>query len=147
MKGKVSTLNYFFIRRADKIFTGELTPSQLISGGNSSLWREQRCCSIQKCRETISCRDSLNPWEDNRESFLFLSHSPQLNNTLLTHKPHWQKEKKLEPWFRLFTYGPKHNVWQDRQVRVGVLLQSSSSSSIRDFLSFWRFMLLVILLL
>lgn len=49
----------------------------------------------RKAAETISysCRYSPSPWEDKQESFLFLSHCPELRNTLLTQKSDSRKRE------------------------------------------------------
>lgn len=93
MKGKVSTLNYFFIRRADKIFTGELTPSQLISGGNSSLWREQRCCSIQNAERQLAAEIHWTP-ERTTGSRSYSCHTALSSTTHSSHINHTGRKKK-----------------------------------------------------
>lgn len=99
--------------------------------------------------ETISCRAAEIHWapeRTNQESFLFLSHSLQLNNALLTHKPHWRKGAVIQ----IVYVWARHNVRQDSRVKKGKLSQSSSSSSsilLRGFLFVWRFTQFLVYLL
>lgn len=98
VKASILKANYFRIwsKTPLQMFTGEAALFCPTATGNST---DRSNTAAAFLNAVTQQQRQLSDWtaeihwarEDNRESFLFLSHSPQLNNTLLIHKPHcWE---------------------------------------------------------